>query len=172
MKYRSLRLQHLLYSQPIGLKNIHQIVFFFDITKTCRFNFDPLTGVYIIVLIAAQKQIVGTRTHNLYFEQKYEKYRIFFSSENFHFLVVNFSVYLNRHVFVKYKAKSLDHNLQIILNDKVYDVYINLTQNYYIRTIRTCNLVTWLAMGSQCTEISVQWLPMVLTGMLSYDIGT
>ena len=33
------------------------------------------------------------------FEQKYEKYQIFLS-ENFHFLVVKFSVYLNRHVFV------------------------------------------------------------------------
>ena len=39
-------------------------------------------------------------THNLYFEQKYEKYHFFFLYENFHFLVVKFSVYLNRHVFV------------------------------------------------------------------------
>ena len=38
-------------------------------------------------------------THNLCFEQNYEKYQNF-SSENFHFLVVKFSVYLNRHVFV------------------------------------------------------------------------
>ena len=38
-------------------------------------------------------------THNLCFEQKSEKYQKFLS-ENFHFLVVNFSVYLNRHVFV------------------------------------------------------------------------
>ena len=38
-------------------------------------------------------------THNLCFEQKYEKYHNFLS-ENFHFLVVKFSVYLNRHVFV------------------------------------------------------------------------
>ena len=38
-------------------------------------------------------------THNLCFEQKYEKYRNFLS-ENFHFLVVKFSVYLNRLVFV------------------------------------------------------------------------
>ena len=36
---------------------------------------------------------------NLCFEQKYEKYQNFLS-ENFHFLVVKFSVYLNRHVFV------------------------------------------------------------------------
>ena len=35
-------------------------------------------------------------THNLCFEQKYEKYQIFLF-ENFSFLVVNFSIYLNRH---------------------------------------------------------------------------
>ena len=38
-------------------------------------------------------------TFNLCFEQKSVKYRNFLS-ENFHFLVVKFSVYLNRHVFV------------------------------------------------------------------------
>ena len=37
--------------------------------------------------------------HNLYFEQKYENYQNF-SSESFHFLVVKFSIYLNRRVFV------------------------------------------------------------------------
>ena len=38
-------------------------------------------------------------THNLCFEQKYEKYQIFLY-ENFQFLEVKFSIYLNRHVFV------------------------------------------------------------------------
>ena len=38
-------------------------------------------------------------THNLCFEQKYEKYQNFLS-EFFHFLVIKFSVYLNRNVFV------------------------------------------------------------------------
>ena len=38
-------------------------------------------------------------TRNLCFEEKYEKYQDFLS-ENFHFLVVKFSVHLNRHVFV------------------------------------------------------------------------
>ena len=71
----------------------------FTITKTCPYNFDPLkphfyivklgfTEVYIIFLISAQKQrlwvlvrtasAVLTRTHNLCFEQKYEKYQNFF----------------------------------------------------------------------------------------------
>ena len=45
--------------------------------------------------------MVLTSTHNLYFEQKYEIY-LNFLSENFHFLVVKFSVYLNRHDFVVY----------------------------------------------------------------------
>ena len=64
------------------------------------------TGVYIIFLISAQKTlIVDTRqnhfgepvltsTHNLCFEQKYEKMSEFLS-ENFQFLVVKFSIYLN-----------------------------------------------------------------------------
>ena len=41
---------------------------------------------------------VQTSTHNLYFEQKYEKYQIFF--ENFQFLEVKCSLYLNRCVFL------------------------------------------------------------------------
>ena len=38
-------------------------------------------------------------THNLCLEQKYEKYQRFLS-ENFQFLEVKFSIYLNRHVFI------------------------------------------------------------------------
>ena len=38
------------------------------------------------------------RTHNLFLSRN-KKY-LNFLSDNFHFLVVNFSVYLNRHVFV------------------------------------------------------------------------
>ena len=59
------------------------------------------TGVYIIFLISAQNIDCGTRKNR--FEQKYEKYQNFLS-ENFHFLVVEFSVYLNRHVFVMDKC--------------------------------------------------------------------
>ena len=40
-------------------------------------------------------------THNLCFEQKYEK-KIEFLFENFQFLVVKFSIYLNRRVFIMY----------------------------------------------------------------------
>ena len=69
-------------------------------------------GVYIIFLISAQNidcgyslepprlgEAVLTSTHNLCFERKNEKISDFFS-ENLHFLVVKFSVHLNRHVFV------------------------------------------------------------------------
>ena len=57
------------------------------------------TGVYIIFLISAHKHrlwvLVRTGIHNLCFVQKYEKYPSFLS-ENFHFLVVKCSIYLNR----------------------------------------------------------------------------
>ena len=84
------------------------------ITKTHLYNFDPIkphvyivklgfNGVYIIFLILL---IVGTRlnhlltsTYNLCFEQEYEKNQIFLS-ETFPLLVVKFSLYLNRRVFV------------------------------------------------------------------------
>ena len=42
-------------------------------------------------------------THDLCFEQKYENYQSFLS-ENFQFLEVKFSIYLNRHVFVMPKV--------------------------------------------------------------------
>ena len=96
-----------------------------SITKTCLYNFDPLkphlyvvklgfTGVYIIFLISAQNLDCGyllepPRRQNIdcgyslepprRFEQKYEKYPNFYL-KIFHFLVVKFSVYFNRHVFV------------------------------------------------------------------------
>ena len=93
-----------------------------NITKTCLYNFYPLkphfnivklgfTGVFYLisapkhrlwVLVRTASPAVLTSTHNLCFEQKYEKYQNF-SSENFHFLVIKFSVYLNRHVLVMKK---------------------------------------------------------------------
>ena len=43
--------------------------------------------------------VVLTSIHNLCFEHKYEKYQRFLS-ENFQFLEVKFSIYLNKRVFV------------------------------------------------------------------------
>ena len=44
-------------------------------------------------------EAVLTNTHNLCFEQKYEKYQNF-NLKTFSLLVVKFSIYLNRRVFV------------------------------------------------------------------------
>ena len=75
------------------------------VTKTCLYNFDPhkphfyivklgFTGVYIIFLISAQNIDCG------YSLEKYQN----FSSENFHFLVVKFSILLNKRVFCNAKS--------------------------------------------------------------------
>ena len=88
--------------------------------KTRLYNFDPLkphfyivklgfTGVYIIFLILLKNTDCGysleppdeavlTSTHNLCFEQEFEKYQNFLF-KIFPFLVVKFSIYLNRRVF-------------------------------------------------------------------------
>ena len=86
------------------------------ITKTYEYNFDPLkphfyivryTGVYIIFVISAQKHrlwvlirtastrrsSVLTSTHNLCFEQKYEKYQNFLSEKLLFFGGKIFSVF-------------------------------------------------------------------------------
>ena len=88
------------------------------ITKTYLYNVDPLkphfyivklgfTGVYIIILISAQNIDCGyslepprlTSTHNLCFEQKYEK-NIRICIWKLSVLMVKFLIYLNRCVFV------------------------------------------------------------------------
>ena len=58
--------------------------------------------------------------HILCFEQEYEKYQNFLS-ENFPFLIVKFSIYLNRHVFVVSCpgiAKITDHIIPITLRER------------------------------------------------------
>ena len=99
-----------------------------SVTKNCLYNFDPLkphffivklgfTGVFIIFSYSAKNIDCGLSlepprrggsngTHNLCFEQKYEKYQNLLS-ENFQVLEVKFSVYLNRHVFVMHDVCSL-----------------------------------------------------------------
>ena len=52
------------------------------------------------------------RTQNLCFDQKYEEYENFLS-ENFYFLVVTFSVYLNRHVFIMIYMRITDEALYL-----------------------------------------------------------
>ena len=53
--------------------------------------------------------MVQTSTRNLCFEQKYETQQNF-SSEIFHFLVVKFSIYLNRRVFIIHIVPKKDSN--------------------------------------------------------------
>ena len=56
---------------------------------------------------------VLTSTHNLCFEQKYEKYQSFLA-DNFQFLEVKFSIYLNRHVFVM-SRKNIQQNFPFFI---------------------------------------------------------
>ena len=78
---------------------VYETSHLFCITKACLYNFDPLkphfyvvklgfTGVYNIFVISAQKhrlwvlnEAVLRSTHNLCFDQKYEKYQNFLSEE-------------------------------------------------------------------------------------------
>ena len=50
-------------------------------------------------------------THNLCFEEKYENIRVFLS-ENFQFLEVKFSIYLNRCAFVMCLHSEKESNLK------------------------------------------------------------
>ena len=76
-------------------------------------------GVSFFFLIFARKhrlwvaEAVLTSTHNLYFEQKYEKYH-FFLSENFQFLEMKVSVYLNRRVFGMNKRTQIHFKLSTL----------------------------------------------------------
>ena len=58
-----------------------------------------------LCVLVKTAETVLTSTHNLCFEQEYEKYQNFLS-ENFPFLFVKFSIYLNRHVFVMYLRRT------------------------------------------------------------------
>ena len=80
------------------------------ITKTCVYNADPLkphfhivklgfTGVYIIFLFLLKNIDCGYSL--LYVLSSHMKNIRIFVSENFQFLEVKVSIYLNRRVFVK-----------------------------------------------------------------------
>ena len=58
-------------------------------------------------------EAILTSTHNRCFEQKYEEYQIFYL-KIFLFLVIKFSVYLNRHVSVMILA--VCYSSTIVLN--------------------------------------------------------
>ena len=96
-----------------------------SITKTYLYNIDPLkphfyivklgfTGVYTIFLISAQKHRLwvlvrtASRIPNIYvLSRNMQNIRVFLS-ENFQFLEVKFSIYLNRRVIITLKGKGAD----------------------------------------------------------------
>ena len=70
-----------------------------SIKKTRIYNFDPLKPHFYIVKLG----FTGVNIIFLIFKQKYEKISDLFLSESFLFLVVKFSMHLNRRVFVMSK---------------------------------------------------------------------
>ena len=105
------------------LIEILQAIRYHIITKTYLYNFDPLkphfyivklvfTGVYIIFLISAQNidywysleppRRGGSNEYpqSMFWAEIWKNQN--FLSEHFHFLMGNFLVYLNRHVFVMF----------------------------------------------------------------------
>ena len=103
------------------------------IKKTCLYNFDPLKLYFYIVKIGVYRSIhyfyfcskhrlwvlIRTASSQSMFWAEIKKYisGYLFLSENFHFLVVKFSVYLNSHVFVMELSTmyKLGENLSIVL---------------------------------------------------------
>ena len=88
-----------------------------------------------ILWVLIRSEAVLTNAHSLCFEQKFEKYQNFLS-ENFHFLVVKFSVYLNRHIFVMklpYLELCLQHMFSWRYEKNISTVLLKnilLTQSY------------------------------------------
>ena len=62
-------------------------------------------------------EAVLTGTHNLWFEQKYEKISDFLS-EHFQFLVLKFSIYLNRQLF-PIRVNPFSRRSEVGLGDRV-----------------------------------------------------
>ena len=75
-------------------------------------------------------------THNLCFEQKYERYQSFLF-QNFQFLEVKFSIYLNRRVFVMgtlYKHLSPYSNKSAMYSQPSLNSYWNAMKKIIIMT--------------------------------------
>ena len=91
-------------------------------------------------------EAVLTSTHNLCFEQKYKKYQNFYL-KNCHFLVVKFSMYLNRRVFVMFILFALhclyfsvmDHLFQLV-NTKINEVRFPIHNFVFFNTLEYRNI--------------------------------
>ena len=88
-------------------------------------------------------------THNLYFEQKCRKYRSFLS-ENFQFLEMKFSIYLNRRVFVMINQRVTFLALNYIILFKISRGYSTFLKNY----ISVC-----MSAGELFTVIRSNYIP-------------
>ena len=140
------------------------------ITKTCLYAFDLLkphfylvqlefTGIHIIFLISAQKHtlwvLIRTASpRQSMFWAEIWKISEFFFSENFHFLVVKFSVYMNRLNFVMWttlwenvpfdNAPSEDSDQTAQMHSLIWiftgctclKVYCLTLQDYYLCTVK------------------------------------
>ena len=71
-------------------------------------------------------------TNNLLFEQKYEKYQNFLS-EIFHFLVLKFSVYLNRYVFVMHHSWTV-RTVTFVHN--IYNLFIVYNSQWFCKSTK------------------------------------
>ena len=79
-------------------------------------------------------------THNLRSEHKCKKFQNFLS-ENFQFLVVKFSEYLNRHVFVMLSQRNKKH---IYLDISVYLELWKFYELYQAKLDLTKHTTKWL----------------------------
>ena len=99
--------------------------------------------------------MVLTSTHNLCFEQKCEKYQNFLS-ENFQFLVVKFSIYLNRCVFVMNRPFSdvAAYMFNPLMRSRIF--YLNALE-WSISYIRGVLLVFIFIIIMFCRNFCVLW---------------
>ena len=89
----------------------------------------------LCIFFSKRAEEVLTSTNNLCFEQKYEKYHFFFS-ENFPFLVVNFSIYLNRRVFVMICHEPYLHIYIKIFEYFPYHISLNIRTRVFAKATK------------------------------------
>ena len=77
-------------------------------------------------------------THSLCFDQKYEKYQSFLS-ENFQFLVMKFSIYLNSRAFV------MKNKMEIL-----YKIMAYMSLRYNQSNLKIQNMNALIIIGLQC----------------------
>ena len=118
------------------------------IMKTYLYNFDPLKPPLLYSKTGVHRaEAVLTSTHNLCFKQKYENYQNFLS-ENFQFLVVKFSIYLNRRVFVMVQACEgrVSSKVYLLVNiSSKLGPNIHWTSKYGTGIVFIGNMLSWLS---------------------------